>query len=202
MRGERSIEGINFDDLIELLELCNDEEIEKLKDSMYVEGIVIKVKGSGDLPIRVKVVPFIVSAFESRINKFLWEYVTEEIITKERRQDELIAWSTDVRVRIQGLSKGEKKEILRSTNWSVDDSVFCKTKELAQLYLYHLDKNFLSEVKSKTLAEARNKLGKGITTSIMMVNAVRDVLNRSLNYQNNDMIGVKMLLAGQMLAAA
>ena len=202
MRGERSIEGINFDDLIELLELCNDEEIEKLKDSMYVEGIVIKVKGSGDLPITVEVVPFIVSAFESRINQFLWEYVTEEIITKERRRDELIAWSTDVRLRIQGLSQREKKEILRSTNWSVDDSVFCKTKELAQLYLYHLDKNFQSEVKSKTLAEARNKLGKGITTSIMMVNAVRDVLNRSLNYQNNDMIGVKMLLAGQMLAAA
>ena len=107
MRGERSIEGINFDDLIELLELCNDEqiEIEKPKDSIYVEGIVIKVKGSGDLPIRVKVVPFIVSAFESRINQFLWEYVTEEIITKERRRDELIARSTDVRVRIQGLSQ-------------------------------------------------------------------------------------------------
>ena len=71
-----------------------------------------------------------------------------------------------------------------------------------QLYLYHLDKNFLSEVKSKTLAEARNKLGKGITTSIMTVNAVRDVLNRSLNYQNNEIIGVKMLLAGLMPATA
>ena len=36
----------------------------------------------------------------------------------------------------------------------------------------------------------------------MTPNPVRDVLNRSLNHQNNDVIGVKMLLAGQMPAAA
>ena len=35
----------------------------------------------------------------------------------------------------------------------------------------------------------------------MTQNPVRDVLNRSLNHQNNDVIGVKMLLAGQMPAA-
>ena len=36
----------------------------------------------------------------------------------------------------------------------------------------------------------------------MTPNPVRDVLNRSLNHQNNDVIGAKMLLAGQMPVAA